>query len=41
MVLLPGTAFESLPGDYTCPLCESSKNDFVKIAETELGLQAI
>jgi rubredoxin len=39
--VVPGTAFESLPGDYTCPLCESSKNDFIKIAETALGLQAI
>ena len=36
-----GTAFESLPDDYTCPLCEGPKNDFVKIAGAELGLQAI
>ena len=36
-----GTVFESLPGNYTCALCEGSKNDFVKIEEAELGLQAI
>ena len=35
------TSFESLPGDYTCPLCEGPKSDFVKIAESGLGLQAI
>jgi rubredoxin len=36
-----GTAFESLPGNYTCPLCEGPKNDFVKIGKDGLGLQAI
>jgi rubredoxin len=36
-----GVAFESLPASYTCPLCEGSKFDFVKIAGTELGLQTI
>ena len=36
-----GTSFESLPGDYTCPLCEGPKNDFVKNEKEELGLQAI
>ena len=36
-----GTSFESLPDNYTCPLCEGSKNDFVKTGKAELGLQAI
>jgi rubredoxin len=36
-----GTLFESLPGNYTCPLCEGPKSDFIKIGEAELGLQAI
>jgi rubredoxin len=36
-----GTAFESLPDHYTCPLCEGPKSDFVKIGGAELGLQAI
>ncbi|MGZ5219187.1 MAG: rubredoxin [Chitinophagaceae bacterium] len=36
-----GTAFESLPVNYSCPLCEGPKNDFVKMEEAGLGLQAI
>ena len=39
--IVAGTAFESLPDNYTCPLCEDSKNDFVKKEKTELGLQTI
>jgi rubredoxin len=31
-------AFESLPEDYTCPLCESDKNKFVKVEKASLGL---
>lgn len=27
----PGTAFESLPDSYTCPLCESAKSDFMSV----------
>ena len=27
----PGTAFESLPDDWTCPLCGAGKEDFEKI----------
>ncbi len=27
----PGTAFEELPDDWTCPLCGASKDDFEKV----------
>jgi rubredoxin len=36
-----GTPFESLPGNYTCPLCEGPKSDFMKKEKEELGLQPI
>ena len=36
-----GTAFESLPGNYACPLCDGSKNDYVKKDKAELGLHTI
>jgi rubredoxin len=36
-----GTAFEQLSNDYTCPLCEASKADFVKTEKNRLGLQAV
>lgn len=36
-----GTAFESLADNYTCPLCEGSKSDFIKTEKDLLGLQAI
>lgn len=36
-----GTPFESLPKDYTCYLCEGSKNDFKRIAKEQLGLQSV
>ncbi len=26
----PGTAFEDIPDDWTCPLCGASKEDFEK-----------
>jgi rubredoxin len=26
----PGTAFEDLPDDWTCPVCGASKDDFEK-----------
>jgi rubredoxin len=26
----PGTAFEDLPDDWTCPICGASKDDFDK-----------
>ena len=26
----PGTAFESLPEDWTCPLCGATKDQFIK-----------
>lgn len=26
----PGTAFSDLPGDWTCPVCGASKDDFEK-----------
>jgi len=37
----PGTAFENLPLTYTCPLCESPKEDFTRTVKAVLGLQAI
>ena len=36
-----GTAFELLPVNYTCALCEGSKNDYVKKDKAELGLHTI
>jgi len=27
----PGTAFENLPGDWTCPECGAGKEEFSKI----------
>lgn len=33
-----GTDFELLPADYTCPLCEGSKDNFVRIERNKLGL---
>nr|WP_319492589.1 rubredoxin [uncultured Desulfobacter sp.] len=27
----PGTAFEDLPGDWTCPVCGVGKDEFQKI----------
>ncbi len=27
----PGTAFEDIPDDWTCPLCGASKEDFEKV----------
>jgi flavin reductase (DIM6/NTAB) family NADH-FMN oxidoreductase RutF/rubredoxin len=29
--IAPGTAFEDIPDDWTCPICGVSKKDFVKI----------
>lgn len=26
----PGTAFEDIPDDWTCPICGASKDDFSK-----------
>ena len=26
----PGTAFESLPDDWVCPICKASKDFFIK-----------
>jgi rubredoxin len=31
-----GTAFQSLPAGFACPLCDSGKEDFIKIHEGEL-----
>jgi rubredoxin len=33
--------FESLPGDYSCPLCEAPKKDFEKVMKSKLGLQTV
>ncbi|MDD3622590.1 MAG: rubredoxin [Methanofollis sp.] len=27
----PGTSFEDLPEDWTCPVCGAAKSDFVKM----------
>ena len=37
----PGTGFDALPPEYSCPLCEGSKDDFKKIEKSQLGLQAV
>ncbi len=29
----PGTAFESLPEDWVCPVCGASKSDFRKLED--------
>lgn len=39
--IAPNTAFESLPKDFTCVLCEAAKEDFVKKEKSKLGLQPI
>ena len=31
--IAPGTAFEDLPDDYTCPLCGAGKEEFSKLEE--------
>lgn len=36
-----GTAFDLLPDDYTCSLCEAPKEDFVKTEKNKLGLQPV
>lgn len=38
---LPLPAFENLPEDYQCPLCEAPRSDFRKIGKHELGLQPV
>ena len=32
----PGTPFEELPDDWTCPLCGASKGEFEKLEEESL-----
>jgi rubredoxin len=34
--ILPHTAFEALPRSYCCPVCESDKDQFVKISQTQI-----
>ncbi|HMO60591.1 MAG TPA: rubredoxin [Ferruginibacter sp.] len=36
-----GTAFESLPATYCCPVCETGKAEFVRIDKSQLGLQTV
>ena len=31
--VLPGTSFDELPIDYSCPLCEAPKSEFVTVEE--------
>jgi rubredoxin len=31
--IAPGTAFEALPEDWTCPECGAPKSDFFPVAE--------
>ena len=35
------SSFELVHEDYTCPLCDAPKEDFVKIAKESLGLQTV
>jgi rubredoxin len=37
----PGTAFENLPVNYSCPLCEAPKNDFAKTEKSRLTLHVV
>ncbi len=37
----PGTAFENLPVNYQCPVCETGKTEFRHIEKSLLGLQPI
>ncbi|HED24449.1 MAG TPA: rubredoxin [Firmicutes bacterium] len=32
----PGTAFEDLPDDWTCPVCGAEKDEFQVVPETNL-----
>ncbi|MFO8191431.1 MAG: rubredoxin [Bacillota bacterium] len=32
----PGTAFNDLPDDWTCPVCGAEKNEFQAVPETNL-----
>ena len=34
----PGTAFEDIPDDWTCPLCGVGKEDFEPVSYTHLTL---
>ncbi|MBI1780419.1 MAG: rubredoxin [Sphingobacteriales bacterium] len=36
-----GTSFSALPDEYSCSLCESPKEEFVKIEKSKLGLQTV
>lgn len=36
-----GVLFEALPPTYCCPLCESSKDDFIAVEKDSLGLQPV
>lgn len=29
----PGTAFEALPADWTCPVCGAAKSEFEKVQD--------
>lgn len=37
----PGTGFNALPADYSCPLCEAPKEDFTRKERSKLWLQAV
>lgn len=39
--IVAGTAFELLPQNYTCYLCEGPKTDFEYIPKEQLGLQSV
>ncbi|HEY3272952.1 MAG TPA: rubredoxin [Methanocella sp.] len=36
----PGTAFESIPLDYSCPVCGAPKGQYVKLSEREKSITA-
>jgi rubredoxin len=39
--IAPATLFAQLPETYSCPMCESAKENFKKIEKSKLGLQPV
>jgi rubredoxin len=31
----PGTPFEELPDNWTCPVCEAPKNKFIRLGDAD------
>jgi rubredoxin len=36
----PGTPFESIPLDYSCPVCSAPKSQFEKLSQYEKSISA-